>query len=467
MPTSSLTCRVSPLHSFVSVSKVHISLVLAIALWALHAAKLSTSKMYAISFLLFMGFVTISLAIARAVLYDQHIRTDTPLHQSVDIIGLVEPLIASWLACLPALRVLFRRRRRSSARELESRLAELRESSQVRIESRRRSLGGDAEPTNAELGLPESLGRQSTLRMSSYTGSTRCDENAPDSNSDSSDKAKFKLMDHHPNTPNPEMRQPWHTHNPSLSWGLNAGQGSFSPLSDHTAVHSPISPPYNRDSLMSADSDARPFSSMSDEPMLAAQRRREQRATVISDVSTPARKSKLSTEPLRVSYRSGDDDDDDSSPPTRLPSPQPLHPPPSLSQTPPTTRFSPILRSSLAPAPQPLPFSTSAPILYHPNLVALREQALERRRNNASQASQRASNQSWLNSYGYNFDFPSYEDENQSHDDEEARQREQRHAVDLGLVSDGEEEYIPGVQPSQRPPPRDGAITPGSVGWAR
>ena len=52
--------------------------------------------------------MTLSLAIARTVLYDLNARRGEE-NQSVDIIGLVEPLVASWLACLPALRVLFRR----------------------------------------------------------------------------------------------------------------------------------------------------------------------------------------------------------------------------------------------------------------------------------------------------------------------------------------------------------------------
>ena len=85
-----------------------------------------------------MGFVTISLAIARAVLYDAHIRKDQQLDQSVDIIGLVEPLVASWLACLPALRVLFRFRKRSSrvgAEELTERVPDLRGSGHTRITS--------------------------------------------------------------------------------------------------------------------------------------------------------------------------------------------------------------------------------------------------------------------------------------------------------------------------------------------
>lgn len=111
--------------------------VLAIALWSLHIIKLPQSKLYAISLLLFMGFVTISLAIARAILYDVHIRKETPLDQSVDIIGLVEPLVASWLACLPALRVLLRFRRRSRPEELTERIHELRGSGHARITSGR------------------------------------------------------------------------------------------------------------------------------------------------------------------------------------------------------------------------------------------------------------------------------------------------------------------------------------------
>lgn len=113
------------------------SLVLTIALWSLHIIKLPQSKLYAISLLLFMGCVTISLAIARAVLYDAHIRGGKQLDQSVDIIGLVEPLVASWLACLPALRVLFRFRRRSraGAEELTERISGLGDSGHARITS--------------------------------------------------------------------------------------------------------------------------------------------------------------------------------------------------------------------------------------------------------------------------------------------------------------------------------------------
>ncbi|RPB22207.1 hypothetical protein L211DRAFT_850761 [Terfezia boudieri ATCC MYA-4762] len=111
--------------------------VLTIALWSLHIIKLPQSKLYAISLLLFMGCVTISLAIARAILYDAHIRSKQQLDQSVDIIGLVEPLVASWLACLPALRVLFRFRRRSrvGAEELTERMHDLRNSGHARITS--------------------------------------------------------------------------------------------------------------------------------------------------------------------------------------------------------------------------------------------------------------------------------------------------------------------------------------------
>ncbi|KAF8423534.1 hypothetical protein EV426DRAFT_115819 [Tirmania nivea] len=110
--------------------------VLTIALWSLHIIKLPQSKLYAISLLLFMGCVTISLAIARAVLYDAHIRKERQLDQSVDIIGLVEPLVASWLACLPALRVLFRFRRKSrTAEELTERIHDLRGSGHARITS--------------------------------------------------------------------------------------------------------------------------------------------------------------------------------------------------------------------------------------------------------------------------------------------------------------------------------------------
>ena len=82
-----------------------------------------------------MGFVTISLALIRAILYDIHIRKKIEFDQSVDIIGLVEPLVASWLACLPALRVLFRLRRRSRAVELEARLRELRSPGHERMGS--------------------------------------------------------------------------------------------------------------------------------------------------------------------------------------------------------------------------------------------------------------------------------------------------------------------------------------------
>ena len=99
-----------------------------------------------------MGFVTVGLAIARAILYDVHIRTVEPLHQSVDLIGLIEPLIASWLACLPALRVLFRSRKESKVEELEARLRELRSSGHERINSRG-SLGSrpDDDPDLSEI----------------------------------------------------------------------------------------------------------------------------------------------------------------------------------------------------------------------------------------------------------------------------------------------------------------------------
>ncbi|KAI5786983.1 hypothetical protein DFH27DRAFT_615043 [Peziza echinospora] len=124
--------------------------ILVIALWSLLAIKLPQSKLYAITILLFMGFVTIGLAIARAILYDVHIRTVEPLHQSVDLIGLIEPLIASWLACLPALRVLFRSRKESKVEELEARLRELRSSGHERINSRN-SLGSRPDEDLSEI----------------------------------------------------------------------------------------------------------------------------------------------------------------------------------------------------------------------------------------------------------------------------------------------------------------------------
>lgn len=103
-----------------------ISLVLTIALWSLYILKHPQSKLYAVSLLLFIGLVTLSLAIARTILYDQYTRSGKPTDQSVDIIGLVEPLVASWLACLPALRVMFRCRAQSRAEELGVRTSEIR-----------------------------------------------------------------------------------------------------------------------------------------------------------------------------------------------------------------------------------------------------------------------------------------------------------------------------------------------------
>lgn len=124
--------------------------VLTIALWSLYILKLPQSKLYAVSLLLFIGLVTLSLAIARTILYDVHSRRGEEVSQSVDIIGLVEPLVASWLACLPALRVLFRCRQPSGAEELGVRTSDVRCFGHSRISSSGDTRQNDSAPTGGK-----------------------------------------------------------------------------------------------------------------------------------------------------------------------------------------------------------------------------------------------------------------------------------------------------------------------------
>jgi len=132
-----------------------------------------------------MGFVTISLAISRAVLYDAHIRKGEQLDQSVDIIGLVEPLVASWLACLPALRVLFRFRRRSrvGAEELTERIPDLRGSGHARIKS-----SGPGRPGRPAIG--RTCGGEGVATPSSPCGAAM---RSPGSNKDSTVNSRSNL----------------------------------------------------------------------------------------------------------------------------------------------------------------------------------------------------------------------------------------------------------------------------------
>ncbi|KAF8466741.1 hypothetical protein BDZ91DRAFT_763112 [Kalaharituber pfeilii] len=177
--------------------------VLTIALWSLHIIKLPQSKLYAISILLFMGCVTISLAIARAILYDTHIRNGTPLNQSVDLIGLIEPLVASWLACLPALRVLFRLRRRSRVEEIEARIRELRSSGHERLRTAGgantsqigRAYGGEGEGCGDDTcGNCESHGSSNQLSVKGV-GVTVGHDRARDEDDDDDDQVREIVME--------------------------------------------------------------------------------------------------------------------------------------------------------------------------------------------------------------------------------------------------------------------------------